>query len=53
MSDEGVMFIATVAGEYKELGRTELGEEVHTCPAFMDGRIYIRGEKNLYCLGNE
>jgi len=53
MSDEGVMFIVAATEEYKELGRAELGENVHACPAFMDGRIYIRGKENLYCIGNK
>jgi outer membrane protein assembly factor BamB len=53
MSEEGVMFIIAADREYKELGRAELGENTHTCPAFMDGRIYIRGKENLYCIGNK
>jgi outer membrane protein assembly factor BamB len=52
MSEEGVMFIIAAGREYKELGRAELGEKAHTSPAFMDGRIYIRGKENLYCIGN-
>ncbi len=52
MSEGGVMFIFAADREYKELGRVELGEASNTCPAFMDGRIYIRGRENLYCIGN-
>ncbi len=52
MSEEGVTFIFAASREYKELGRAALGEAVNTCPAFMDGRIYIRGKENLYCIGN-
>jgi outer membrane protein assembly factor BamB len=28
-----------------------LGEKCVTSPAFQDGRLYIRGDKNLFCLG--
>ncbi len=52
LSEKGVMFIAEVGAEYKEVARCELGEKVQACPAFADGRIYIRGKKNLYCIGN-
>jgi outer membrane protein assembly factor BamB len=52
LSEKGVMFIAEVGTEYKEVARCELGEKVYACPAFADGRIYIRGKKNLYCIGN-
>jgi outer membrane protein assembly factor BamB len=35
----------------KELNRCELGEPADASPAFLDGRIYIRGKKHLYCIG--
>lgn len=52
LSDEGEMIIAQAGGEYKEIARVPLGEKSKCCPAFLDGRIYIRGEKNLYCIGS-
>lgn len=48
---KGVMHIAGIGPEYKEITTCELGEECFASPAFVDGRIYIRGEKNLYCIG--
>ena len=53
MTEDGIMIIIKAAREYKEVGRYELGENSNTCPAFMDGRIYIRGVENLYCISNE
>jgi outer membrane protein assembly factor BamB len=47
----GVMHIAETGPEYKEIAKCELGEECHASPAFVDGRIYIRGDENLYCIG--
>jgi len=47
---KGVMHIGQAGPEYKELGKCELGEECHASPAFADGRIYIRGNENLYCI---
>ncbi len=47
----GVMHIFAAAGEYKEIGTVETGEPVYATPAFMNGRIYIRGDNNLYCVG--
>jgi len=52
LDEKGVMYIAEAGLEYKELARCELGEECHASPAFADGRIYIRGVENLYCIGN-
>jgi outer membrane protein assembly factor BamB len=51
LSQDGIMFIATAARQYKLLGKAKLGEECHASPAFADGRIYLRGTKNLYCIG--
>ncbi|HNS22160.1 MAG TPA: PQQ-binding-like beta-propeller repeat protein [Sedimentisphaerales bacterium] len=48
---KGVMRIAQVGPEYKELGKCELGEECFASPAFADGRMYIRGVEHLYCIG--
>jgi len=52
LSEKGVMFIAEAGSEYKELAKCELHEKCHASPAFADGRIYIRGVENLYCIGS-
>jgi len=52
LSEEGIMFIAEAEPEYKELAKCELDEKCHASPAFADGRIYIRGVENLYCIGS-
>ncbi|MBN2475697.1 MAG: PQQ-binding-like beta-propeller repeat protein [Pirellulales bacterium] len=35
------------------VGECELGEGCVTCPAFQDGRIYIRGKTHLFCIGQK
>ena len=35
----------------KRVRQTDLGEGCVTCPAFQDGRMYVRGKKNLFCIG--
>ena len=52
LSEKGVMFIAEAESEYKEFAKCELDEKCHASPAFADGRIYIRGVENLYCIGS-
>ena len=53
LTEKGVMIIAEVMPKYKELKRCDLGERCHASPAFVNGRIYIRGVENLYCIGKE
>jgi len=52
LTEKGVMLIIQAGPEYKELTKCELGEKCYASPAFVDGRIYIRGLENLYCIGN-
>ena len=51
MDNDGVMRIYEFAKEMKLISENELGETAGTTPAFSDGKIYIRGEKHLYCIG--
>jgi len=52
LTEDGVMLIIQAGPEYKELTKCELSEKCDASPAFVDGRIYIRGLENLYCIGN-
>jgi outer membrane protein assembly factor BamB len=47
----GKCFVLDLAAEFKEPVTSELGEAVEASPAFGDGFIYVRGAKNLYCIG--
>jgi outer membrane protein assembly factor BamB len=51
-SDDGDTFVVK-AGPVHEIMRTNsLNEPIHTTPALAGGKIFIRGEKNLYCISN-
>lgn len=53
LSLEGNMFIGTPGEkEFTPEGMNSLGERCFATPAYMPGRIYIRGKENLYCIGN-
>jgi outer membrane protein assembly factor BamB len=51
MDNDGVMRVYEFAKEMKLISENKLGEKAGTTPAFADGKIYIRGDKNLYCIG--
>ena len=53
INNKGVATVLEVGPQFKQVGRGELGDRCHTCPAFVDGRMYIRGERNLYCIGRK
>jgi outer membrane protein assembly factor BamB len=52
-SDEGKSWVVEPGQEgCKRVGEGNLGEKCVTSPAFQEGRLYIRGENHLFCLGN-
>jgi len=51
LSDEGVTTIVRPGEEFKIVAENRLGENCYASPAISDGRIYIRAEKHLYCIG--
>ncbi len=52
LSEKGTMLLLETGPEYKEIRRNELGEKCYASPAFQEGRMYIRAEKNLYAIGS-
>ncbi len=49
----GITRIVEASDKFKLIGEASLGEKSDCTPAFADGRIYIRGKSNLYCIGVE
>ena len=50
-SEPGAMLIVETGPGYRQVATCDLGEKVYASCAFADGRIYIRGVHNLYCIG--
>jgi outer membrane protein assembly factor BamB len=48
----GEVFVFEAAPKFKLLAKNTLGEAVSSTPAVADNRLYIRGSKHLYCIGN-
>ncbi len=51
MDKTGVMHIFKADKVFTSIGEPALGEGSVCTPAFSGGRIYIRGNQNLYCIG--
>ena len=51
-SEDGDTFMIKAGPKHEILGTNSVGEAVYASPAIADGRIFIRGEKNLYCIGS-
>jgi hypothetical protein len=51
-SEDGETFIVKAGPKHEILRSNSLGEPVYASPAIADGKIFIRGEKNIYCIGS-
>lgn len=50
----GVMHIFDAqADTYHEIAAIDMGEAIFATPAFVNNRIYIRGDETLFCIGKE
>ncbi|MAE60103.1 MAG: hypothetical protein CMJ49_01975 [Planctomycetaceae bacterium] len=52
-SKRGVTLILRAGPAFEQLAQCDLGEPVNSTPAFVDGRIYIRTEKNMICIEHD
>ena len=53
LGDNGETTIIAAAPEFKILARNPLAEKVQASMAISQGRLFIRTETNLFCLGNQ
>jgi len=50
MDKKGTMHIFRAGQSFEQVSQPSLGEGSSCTPAFADGKIVIRGDKNLYCI---
>jgi outer membrane protein assembly factor BamB len=50
ITKKGTLTVVEAGRQFKELGRSPLGEEVFASPAFAKKKIFVRGMKHLICL---
>jgi len=51
MNKQGTMYIFRAEKEFSLIGEPTLGETSVCTPAIVNGRLYIRGDKSLFCVG--
>lgn len=53
VSDTGETTVITAGPEFKVLAKNPLGEKVQASMAVAQGKLFIRTEKNLFCIGEK
>lgn len=51
MNTDGVLLVLAAGDTFEVLGKTELGDPSQTTPAVAGGRLYLRTERQLWCVG--
>lgn len=52
-SEDGDAFVIKAGEKYEVLRTNSLGEPIYSTPAMAAGRLFIRSEKNLWCIGKK
>jgi len=50
LNDDGVCNVVRANNKFELIAKNELGEKSYASPALSDGEIFLRGEKNLFCI---
>lgn len=50
---DGKVFIFTADRTFDMVRSIDMGQDISATPAFTSGRIYIRGQKHLFCIGTD
>jgi len=53
LGQKGAAVVVEAARQYKELFRTEMGDVFEATPAFGRDCVILRGNTNVWCIGNE
>ncbi len=50
---DGKIFLFTADRKFNRIRILDMGQDISATPAFTNGRIYIRGQKHLFCIGTD
>ncbi|MBI1826567.1 MAG: PQQ-binding-like beta-propeller repeat protein [Planctomycetes bacterium] len=51
-NEDGQVDVIKTGREYKHLASNQMKEQCMATPAIVDGMLFVRGQDNLYCIGN-
>lgn len=52
-NDQGIITVIKPGPKFEFLAKNAIGERMNASPAISNGKIYLRGSKNLYCIGSK
>jgi regulation of enolase protein 1 (concanavalin A-like superfamily) len=52
-NDEGVITVIKPGPTFEYIAKNSIGERMNASPAISNGKIYLRGDKHLFCIGTK
>jgi hypothetical protein len=52
-NDEGVITVIKPGPKFEMVAQNSIGERMNASPAISNGKIYLRGEQHIYCIGSK
>jgi outer membrane protein assembly factor BamB len=53
LNDDGVMNVVRAGTEFERVAQNRIGEKTFASPAVSGGQLFLRGEKHLFCIGEQ
>ena len=51
--EDGIVFVARIEGGFEVLAENDMGERLIASPVPVSNRLFLRGEKHLFCVGSK
>lgn len=52
-NDEGIITVIKPGPSFEVVAKNSIGESMNASPAISNGKIYLRGAKNIFCIGQK
>jgi hypothetical protein len=52
-NDEGIITVIKPGPKYEVIARNPIDEKMNASPAISNGKIYLRGDQHIYCIGTK
>jgi len=50
-NDDGVISVIKPGPSFESIAKNDMGEHMNASPAISNGKIYLRGDKHIFCIG--
>jgi outer membrane protein assembly factor BamB len=52
-NDEGIITVIKPGPQFEKVAQNSIGEKMNASPAISNGKIYLRGDEHIFCIGEK